>query len=90
MQTNYIGRSKLYFNDSPNPVVGGRVFVNTQLRYNITDSITGFFGVDNLFDKYVRFGGTNGDTGQAAGWTTYPDIYDGIGRRYYTGLRLRF
>ncbi len=90
VQTNYIGRSKLYFNDSPNPVVGGRVFVNTQLRYNITDSITGFFGVDNLFDKYVRFGGTNGDTGQAAGWTTYPDIYDGIGRRYYTGLRLRF
>jgi outer membrane receptor protein involved in Fe transport len=93
IQMNYIGDATL--DTDPNGFFFGakipaRWFTNTQLRWDLTDKATFFAGVDNLFDEYVRIGGTNGDTGQATGWTTYPDVYDGLGRRYYGGFRLRF
>jgi outer membrane receptor protein involved in Fe transport len=93
IQANYIGKSTL--DNDPNGFFFGanipaRWFFDTQVRWDVTDKATFFAGVNNLFDEYVRVGGTNGDTGQAVGWTTYPDVYDGLGRRYYGGFRLRF
>jgi outer membrane receptor protein involved in Fe transport len=93
IQANYIGKATL--DTDPNGFFFGadipaRWFFNTQVRWDVTDKATLFAGVDNIFDEYVRVGGTSGDTGQATGWTTYPDVYDGLGRRYYGGFRLRF
>ena len=92
-QANYIGKATL--DTDPNGAFFGanipaRWFFNTQVRYEVTRYATAFVGVNNVFDEYVRVGGTNGDAGQAPGWTTFPDVYDGVGRRYYTGVRLRF
>ena len=75
---------------SVNPQIGPRLFTDAQIRYNITDRASVYFGIDNIFDQYVYIGGTAGDAGQPIGWTTFPQIYDGIGRRYYGGVKVRF
>lgn len=58
--------------------------------YELNDRVNVYAGVDNIFDEYMFIAGTNGDNGQATGWTTFPDIYDGLGRRFYGGFRLSF
>lgn len=93
VEANFVGKATL--DTDPNGFFFGTKlpaawFFNTQVRYDLTDKTTFFAGVDNIFDYYQKVGGTNGDTGQATGWTTYPDVYDGLGRRYYGGFRLRF
>jgi outer membrane receptor protein involved in Fe transport len=65
-------------------------FHSTQVRVNVTPDHEVFFGINNVFDEYEQVGGTNGDFGQTVGWTTFPDIYDGLGRRFSAGTRLRF
>ena len=65
-------------------------FVNAQVRYAVTDNASIYAGVDNVFDEYMFIAGTNGDIGQATGWTTFPEAYDGLGRRFYGGFRFRF
>lgn len=65
-------------------------FHSTTVRWNITDMHEVFFSVNNVFDDYVFVGGTSGDFDQPVGWTTFSDIYDGLGRRYSVGTRLRF
>lgn len=65
-------------------------FHSAQLRFNVNEMHEVYLGVNNVFDEYVFVGGTNQDFGQPAGWTTFPDIYDGTGRRYAIGTRLRF
>lgn len=73
-----------YINDLP---IGVRLFTDTQVRYKVNDTATLYFGVDNVFDEYQRIGQGQG---QPTGWTTQPDVFDGIGRRYYGGFRFRF
>ena len=65
-------------------------FHSAQLRFDVTDMHEVYFGVNNVFDEYVFVGGTNQDFGQSVGWTTFPDIYDGVGRRFSVGTRLQF
>ena len=65
-------------------------FVNAQVRYELNERIDVYAGVDNIFDEYMFIAGTNGDNGQATGWTTFPDVYDGLGRRFYGGFRFSF
>lgn len=68
-----------------------KTFHNAQVRWDVTKNANLFVGVDNIFDEYQFVGGTSGLVpGQTTGWTTYPDIYDAIGRRYYAGVRMRF
>lgn len=68
-----------------------KTFHNAQVRWDVTEKANVYFGVDNIFDEYQFVGGTSGlAPGQTTGWTTYPDIYDAIGRRYYAGVRLQF
>jgi outer membrane receptor protein involved in Fe transport len=68
-----------------------KTFHNAQVRWNVTDKANVYFGVDNIFDEYQFVGGTSGLVpDQTTGWTTYPDVYDAIGRRYYAGIRMRF
>ncbi|HEY8617153.1 TonB-dependent receptor domain-containing protein [Phenylobacterium sp.] len=68
-----------------------KTFHNAQVRWDVTKTANVYFGVDNIFDEYQFVGGTSGLVpGQTTGWTTYPDVYDAVGRRYYAGVRVRF
>ena len=68
-----------------------KAFHNAQVRWDVTEKANVYFGVDNIFDEYQFVGGTSGLVpGQTTGWTTYPDVYDAIGRRYYAGVRVSF
>ncbi len=65
-------------------------FHSVQARFDVNENSEVFFGVSNVFDEYQPVGGTNGDNGQTVGWTTFPEVYDGLGRRFTAGTRLRF
>jgi len=93
VQTQFIGQSCYfsagcdeddYVSDQP---IGLRYFVDTQVRYQLTDTTTAYLGVDNVFDEWVQIGQGHG---QPTGWGTEPDVFDGLGRRYYVGFRQRF
>lgn len=70
-------------------------FHDVQVAYDVTQGTEIYAGVNNLFDNYSFVGGTNGTVAgtaviQTTGWTTFPEIYDGLGRRFYAGVRARF
>ena len=68
-----------------------KVFHSAQVRWDVTKTSSLYAGVDNIFDEYQFVGGTSGlIPGQTTGWTTFPESYDAVGRRYYAGFRLRF
>ncbi len=69
--------------------IGAQWFFDAQVRYNVTESATVLFGVRNIFDEYV-FIGQGASTSVPTGWATDPDSYDGLGRRFYAGVRLRY
>lgn len=74
-----------------NVPLSSKVFHNAQVRWDVTEKASAYFGIDNITDTYQFVGGTNGlIPGQTTGWTTFPDAYDAIGRRFYGGLRLKF
>lgn len=54
-----------------------------------TEKFEFYFGVDNLLDKEAP-NILSGITGNVTGSDTAADVYDVFGRRYYTGVRLRF
>ena len=87
----YVGEADVgFFNANLESLLPATTFVNAQFRYDVTEQATLYAGVDNIFDEYVFVAGTNGDIGQSTGWTTFPDAYDGLGRRFYGGFRFRF
>ncbi|NEX92611.1 TonB-dependent receptor [Caulobacter sp. 17J65-9] len=91
--TQYIGKSKITNNSDDiffGAEIGGRAFSDIQARYDFNDQSTMFVGINNIFDEFVRVGGTDGSAGQATGWTTFPDVYDGVGRFYYAGVKLQY
>ncbi|MEM8817629.1 MAG: TonB-dependent receptor [Pseudomonadota bacterium] len=63
-------------------------FHDIQARYSLNDATTIVAGIDNIADEYVPIGFFAPNT--VTGWNTAPDVYDGLGRRYYVGLRLDF
>jgi len=68
-------------------------FHDVQLRYNFQQDwldMTVFGGVNNVFDKIVEVGGTNGDLGQPVGSRTFPaEGYEPFGRAWYLGAQIR-
>jgi outer membrane receptor protein involved in Fe transport len=77
--------------------VDAQQFHNVSARYELTPRVTIYGGVDNVFDEYVLFGGTQVPPGpnppqanRPTGWSTFPDVYDGLRRRGYVGVRLKF
>lgn len=95
-RTTYIGPASLDdqflagFDLEPGSVGIGRVIYNDiQLRTQIGKSFEWYVGVDNLFDKDpppIITGLPGNDTGTE----TDAGTYDPIGRRIYTGVKLRF
>jgi outer membrane receptor protein involved in Fe transport len=87
--TQWLGSVKL---DEPGGLfdteISDRFFHDIQGRYTFGDNWTVVLGVDNVADEYVPIGFFG--PGTSTGWNTAPDFYDGLGRRYYAGLRLDF
>lgn len=68
-----------------------QTFSDLQLRYKLPKGLgTLVLGVDNILDRYVIVGGTNGDIGSPTGSRTFPNTYEPFGRAWYTGLRFDF
>jgi len=63
-------------------------FHDLQARINVGEMTTLVLGIDNLTDEYVELGFSA--PGTSTGWTTAPDIFDGLGRRYYAGVKVEF
>jgi len=93
LQTQYVGESCFFSTPCEEDdyidgaYIGHRFFTGGQVRYDLNDITRVYAGVDNMFDEYVLIGQSQG---QPTGWTTEPAIYDGLGRRFYAGFRLRF
>lgn len=62
-------------------------FFDAQVRYNLLESTTLVLGVRNLTDEFVFI---PQGLDQPTGWATDPSAYDGMGRRFYAGLRFRY
>ena len=91
MGVQYVGEADVgFFNPALESLLPSMTFVNAQVRYDVSERISVYAGVDNLFDEYMFVAGTNGDIGQSTGWTTFPEVYDGLGRRFYGGFRFSF
>ncbi|MGJ3231191.1 MAG: TonB-dependent receptor domain-containing protein [Oceanicaulis sp.] len=84
---NYLPETRLdatgFFADA---VVPAAAFQDIQVRYEAVEDAELVFGVDNITDEFIRYGGGLDSTG------TFTDaaVYDAIGRRYYVGVRKRF
>jgi outer membrane cobalamin receptor len=62
-------------------------FHDLSARYNITPYLSVYGGVRNIADNYV-FIGPGAFAATPTGWSTEPDTYDGLGRRYFLGIRV--
>jgi outer membrane receptor protein involved in Fe transport len=76
-------------NDFAPEIIPSQWFHDMSARYQIMDNLAIYGGVRNIGDNYVFIG--QGVGGQVpTGWTTAPDTYDGLGRRYFVGARVEF
>lgn len=69
--------------------VGAEFYLDTQLNWAVTDEFEFYFGIDNLLDNDAP-NLLTGTSFNVTGTDTAADVYDVFGRRYYTGVRLRF
>ena len=90
LDTQFIGES-VFSNNENNAFFGPKIaphaFTDLQARYDLGQTQL-FFGVDNILDEYVPLGFSTPPT--STGWDTAPDVYDGLGRRFYGGVRHTF
>lgn len=56
--------------------------------YDIMENISIYGGVRNVGNNYV-FIGPSAFAATPTGWSTEPDTYDGLGRRYFFGVRVK-
>ena len=64
-------------------------YLDMQASFNATDAMEFYFGVDNLLDNDAP-NLLSGTSYNVTGTDTAANVYDVFGRRYYTGVRLRF
>lgn len=69
--------------------VGSAFYLDTQARFHVAKAFEFFVGVNNLLDTQPPPVIT-GLTGSVTGTETAAGTYDPIGRRFYSGIRLRF
>lgn len=70
-------------------IVNEEFYLDSQIRFSVSDEFDFYFGVDNLLDNDAPNILTN-ITGNTTGTDTAADVYDVFGRRFYTGVTLRF
>ena len=64
-------------------------YLDMQTTFFASDEFEFYVGVDNLLDNDAP-NILSGVTGNVTGSDTAADVYDIFGRRYYTGVRMRF
>jgi len=69
--------------------VGSAFYLDTQVRFHVKKQFEFFVGLNNLLDTQPPPVIT-GLTGSVTGTETAAGTYDPIGRRFYSGVRLRF
>jgi len=69
--------------------VGAETYLDTQVNWSVTDELEVYIGVDNLLDNDPP-NLLSGTSFNVTGSDTAADVYDLFGRRYYSGVRLRF
>lgn len=85
-----VGYCAFFNNGDPECVsVGAEFYLDTQMNWQVTDEMEFYFGVDNLLDNKAP-NLLTGTTFNVTGTDTAADVYDVFGRRYYSGVRLRF
>ncbi len=89
----YLGSQKYDVNQDGTPSFQPYIYNDVSIRYHLTDSITPYIGVRNLFDvqpplvvqQYQQTGAGNAQA--QSGTNTVPDVYDAIGRYVYFGVK---
>lgn len=69
--------------------IGAEFYLDTQLAYKLGERFELYFGVDNLLDNDAPIL-LSGTTFNTTGTDTDAGVYDAIGRRFYSGVRLKF
>ncbi len=69
--------------------VDAQFYLDSQLNYKVSEEFEFYFGVDNLLDNDAPLIPTSAPF-NVTGSDTAADVYDIFGRRYYTGVRMRF
>lgn len=69
--------------------VGAEFYLDTQVNVKVTEEFELYLGVDNLLDNKAP-NLLTGTTFNVTGTDTAADVYDVFGRRFYTGVRMRF
>ncbi|HRE60788.1 MAG TPA: TonB-dependent receptor [Micropepsaceae bacterium] len=72
-------------NDYGNGWIPNQWFFDAGVRYEFLEGVTAIFGVRNLTDEFVFI--PQGLPEIPTGWATEPTVYDGLGRRYFAGIR---
>jgi iron complex outermembrane receptor protein len=91
-QLRYLG-SQSYDGGAGGPTFQPFVYNDFSVHYHLTDSITPYVGVNNVFDERPPFVGQlfqQTGAGLASGVTgtnTVPDVYDALGRFIYFGVK---
>lgn len=69
--------------------VGAEFYLDSQVNVKVTEEFELYLGVDNLLDNKAP-NLLSGTTFNVTGTDTAADVYDVFGRRFYTGVRMRF
>jgi outer membrane protein OmpA-like peptidoglycan-associated protein len=85
--------SQSYDGGQGGPTFSPFVYNDINFRYHLTDQITPYIGINNIFNvqpplvfqQYQQTGG--GVTSAVTGTNTVPDVYDVIGRFIYFGVK---
>lgn len=88
----YIGKSyedDQFFGEPKVESVPAKFYLDMNATFNVTEKAEFYFGVDNLLDTDAP-NILTGTTFNVTGSDTAADVYDVFGRRFYTGVRLRF
>ena len=87
----YIGKSYIddQFDGPKAYAIDPYFLLDMNTSFYVSEKFEFYFGVDNLLDKSAP-NILSGVTGNVTGSDTAADVYDVFGRRYYTGVRLRF
>ena len=64
-------------------------FHDISASYELTEYLTVYGGVRNVANNYV-FIAPGAFVATPTGWSTDPDTYDGLGRRFFAGVRVNF
>jgi outer membrane receptor protein involved in Fe transport len=77
--------------DKTGSVLGDRDYMDISVTYNFWKNWAFRFGINNIFDRDPPLCDTTNVCGPPFGnGNTYPQVYDSLGRKFFTGLTVNF